>query len=1036
MGSPAAPTPPSMPQGLTLLENTLTSQQKAVYSSLQRVLDGGTGDEGSLSWMFAGLENTITDIWEDFNSSLSGSKFLEGTKGGSSAALGLSSNSLPSKPIKASSQLHPTPEQLMLLPVEFSMGYLLIYDQLVKMSKKAEGPEERKEKKLQNTIGGFFSNLLKGAEGLALIAVGLVAFAGAMLIFPLIEWEPALKGLISFGIFITSMVILSKLLGNNMKDFQMFATGILLITVGMIAFNAAIWLAAKIEPYWPPAEKTLIAYGLFVGGMALIARTLGKELGNFMKFAGGVLLLIGGLVLFDIAIVATALILPFIPNALEGLKLFGIFVASAAGLALILNGLAPSLIQMSLSLLLLDAAAILFAGALLAFAYILPKIPAAKEAIVSTGEILGQIAVMALASVLLAIPLAAFAVSLLLVSAAFLAWSAALVVIGKISDLIPAGLEGIKSSFGLLEEIGEMAKVGLLSFISVAAFAIELIAISAAFTAWSAALALVGKLSPLIPAGLEGIRGSLGLLQELEDMSKVGIVSFVKTLAFAGELLAISVAFTAWSTALALIGKLSPLIPAGLDGIRSSLGLLQELEDMSKVGIWSFVRTLAFAGELAAISAAFTAWSAALVLIGKLSPLIPAGLDGIRSSLGLLQELEDMSKAGVISFLRTLAFTGELVAISAGITAWSAALSLIGKISEKIPAGLEGIQSSLTLLEKLEDMSKKGLISFIQVLLFSAKLNSVSESLTNWSKSLSVIGGMSSLIPGGLKGIESSIGLIKELETMASGGLISFVKVLAFSSKLDSVSSAFISWGTMLKGMSEALVHIPNALKGIEDSMEVLEKITKLSSEMSSALTASVMFSSGIQEIASVFESFATMIKQMAEVGLQFQESKTAIDSVFENLKTFTATMASFSSSGAANFTKSATVVRDGLRILTAEEKGIDKLATSLERVSKAIKAPDKSIWDTMSSVFSGGNVANTQTGDVNVATNKTTIDTSKTENILLSMQEMLARWEQYIIEISNNTRATAAPEAISLLPATRPSVVDSYSINGPIAAH
>ena len=205
---------PTMLNGLETLEDSLSDQQREVYTLLTTLLDGSESDEGSLAYLFAGLEDTLDDLREDFLGALPGASLLEGSGagGGVAAALGggAAGSGFPSRAIKAAPQLHPKPEHLMQLPVEFSMGYLLIYDQLVKMSgTEGTAKKEKKESRTSGGIGGFFSNLLKGAEGLALIAVGLIAFTGAMILFQFIQWEPAMTGLIAFGLFVLGMTTLS-----------------------------------------------------------------------------------------------------------------------------------------------------------------------------------------------------------------------------------------------------------------------------------------------------------------------------------------------------------------------------------------------------------------------------------------------------------------------------------------------------------------------------------------------------------------------------------------------------------------------------------------------------------------------------------------------------------------------------------------------------------------------------------------------------------------------------------------------------------
>lgn len=662
-GIDGQPTPQSDPSNPAILPSgpsspamdTLSEYQKGIYD----VLTGKEDDKGTLGWMFNGLQDALEDLQDSFADGLPGADFLAGTGGGAAGALGGGGGTgFPSKPIPNVTKERPTIQDMVKLPAEFSMGYLLLYWKLDEMHKDQKSSSAAKE--TGGGIGGFFSNLLKGAEGIALIAIGLIAFAGAMFLFQFVKWDPALLGLVAFGLFVVGMVLIAKTLGNNLKDFEKFSIGILLMTAGIILFNVAVWISAKIHPYLGPALETIAMFSIFVGLMVVVASLLGNELGNFTKFALGVLVMTGAIILFDIAIFITSMIRPFIPGAMEGLVLFGEFVAAAAILALVLGSLIEPFVLMAVGVILLDVALLLFGLVITQYSKLLPKIPDAKTAIIASGELLAEIAIMALLAIPLLIPVVALAASLILISAAFLLWGAALSILNLLHPLLPGGRTAIQESFGLLGELSMMSLLALVVLIPVVAFAAGIIVISAAFMLWAAALAVMGLVSGLVPAGLKGIGDSLGLLTLLGVMSLGAILVLIPVAAFAAGIVVISAAFILWGVALGVLGALSPLIPKGLQGIQDSMGVLGQIALASVLGLAVLIPVVAFAAGVAVISAAFLLWGAALAVIGKIDSL-PAQ-DSIRRILDtfrlISQSITSETSAGVTRFAKNLTEVG------------------------------------------------------------------------------------------------------------------------------------------------------------------------------------------------------------------------------------------------------------------------------------------------------------------------------------------------------------------------------------------
>ncbi len=575
----------AMPDGLETLEDTLSDQQKEVYSLLTSLLSGSETDEGSLNYLFAGLEDVLEDLRETLVDALPGSSLLEGVGGGAAAALGggvSSSSGALSKLVKVPPQLHPKPENLMQLPVEYSMGYLLIYDQLVKMAGESDAAKSGKKKK-EGTgagIGGFFSNLLKGAEGLALIAVGLIAFAGAMLLFQFIQWEPAMTGLIAFGVFVVGMTIIAKKLGDNMASFLQFAQGILLMTAGIILFNIAVWISAQTLPYLIPALATIVAYGIFVNSMVEIANKVSKEMGSFIQFAAGTLLLTGGILLFNLAIFTSAAVLPYIPRALLALGMFIAFVGIMAGLALLVGSLGPAFLAFAGGTLLMISGLLLFGVAIMLFAAILPIIPRAREGLNQSLQILVDMGQLAVASAGALLGATALSIALVAISAGFILWGVTLTVLGLVAGLVPRAKIGIRASIDTLNTIALMGARSAVAMAVAIAFSVGIAVISAAFILWGAALLVLGTVSKHVPAARIGVLASIQILKDIAKLSWKVVPAMAAAVVFSAGVLAVSTAFLAFGLMIKQLAYMDNEVTAAKGSVNKVGGVIHTLTDV------------------------------------------------------------------------------------------------------------------------------------------------------------------------------------------------------------------------------------------------------------------------------------------------------------------------------------------------------------------------------------------------------------------------------------------------------------------------
>lgn len=643
----------------------LADFQKDTYYLLTSLI-GADGAEDTLGGMFGGLQESLDTLSQAFTDGLPSSDLLSGLGDGAVAGLAGGSKGFPSKAIKTAPKEKPTVSDMMSLPVEFSMGYLLIYNKLDEMHKDTSGDK----KKQSGGVGNFFKGLLEGAAGIALIAVALIAFAGALALFQLVKWDSALVGMVAFATFVIGMTAIAKRIGNNLKDFEKFATGVLLLTAGIILFNVAILVSSLIVPYIPPALLAIGGFWLFTRSMVRIANTIGDNMANFQTFALGILTLTASIILFNVAIVISAMV--YRSGLLfDGLIAVGLFMGFVTGMGLIammVGTLLPSFLQFSLGVLALTGSLILFGIAIAVLASIAPKIPAA---LVGLGLML---AVMAGIGALIFIPfmpallggILVFSGVLAVLSVSLLLWGAALAVLGAVSGLVPGAQAGIRGSMEILTNISIMALSAILLTPVLLAFGATLAVLGAGLIVWGLALATLGSLSSdKIANARAGIQGSLDVLQSLKGV-------FFEIIAMAAFGVAISVfaaGMNAFADVITKFGKIGDEeVTRANAGIQK---IIKFLTDPAAGGVATLFETMnnsvlrglrKFGESLKPFSEAMNDLSAAILTFGSKDDMIERASKSIMSLLNTFSSLQTVmqgiSKENIWKFKDGLADLG------------------------------------------------------------------------------------------------------------------------------------------------------------------------------------------------------------------------------------------------------------------------------------------------------------------------------------------------------------------------------------------
>lgn len=269
---------------------------------------------------------------------------------------------------------------------------------------------------LAKTLSSEQKDLTKFAESSLIMSAALGAFAVSLYIastlmsmkpinigsisLPAFDVGGAILALVTFGIFEMGMASLAKKINKENGDFANFALGSLLMTAALVTFSVGLVIASNIfanginvgsfaKYINGGADNTVLkvdpigaiaavgTFLLFEMGLALVARLMGKEVGNFTKFALASIVMSGALVAFSVALVVVSSVLTnginmdvfgqkiSLPKvdmgaAIAGVATFLVFIISMA----VLSNVAGSLIG---QIALFGAVSILLSASLIAF---------------------------------------------------------------------------------------------------------------------------------------------------------------------------------------------------------------------------------------------------------------------------------------------------------------------------------------------------------------------------------------------------------------------------------------------------------------------------------------------------------------------------------------------------------------------------------------------------------------------------------------------------------------------------------------------
>lgn len=408
----------------------------------------------------------------------------------------------------------PTINDMLALPQEYSTGYLFLYYKLDEIGKLLSGEKKEKKGGMGEGLGGIFSGLLKGAAGLALLAVSLVVFAGAMKLFGMIEWGSALAGLVAFGLFIVGMVGVADYLSKQEKVLVEFGIAIGILALDMMLFAGALVIMAMINPLLGKAIPGLLLFVAFVVGAVVVSLAMGAAIPAFLTFAAATGLLSLGLIAFGGAIFILSKVGAMVPAAIQtmadSLKLVMLAVAVAVPMAF-----AGPLF--GVGAVAFGAGAVFWALALGSLALVAPITKLALKTMEDSVAI-------ATATLAASVPLVAasilFAPAAVLLAAGFVAWSLALGALALANLAVPSAEAALRGSKAVLDAAFYMiSDFTLVKALKLTAFSATIVIFSAAMMSFAVMMHEMGKIKDNVPAAIAGVNAALIFLGQIAVMT-------------------------------------------------------------------------------------------------------------------------------------------------------------------------------------------------------------------------------------------------------------------------------------------------------------------------------------------------------------------------------------------------------------------------------------------------------------------------------------------------------------------------------------
>jgi hypothetical protein len=283
------------------------------------------------------------------------------------------------------------------------------------------------------------AKVLQGAIALAVIAIGLLAFAGAMYLFGMTNWGGAMIGIVVFIAFAVALAYLAPLLAPILPIMFVLADVLLLMSIALFVFAASMLVLGL-------AMQLFATVGLAGVGVLLLLLTGLAILSPFLILAG-IALLIAAPGFFWFGAALFSLGLGMMMFASVGLSSLPVVLALLAGLAMI----APWLALAGVELIFASLGYFMFGAALIALGLGLQMF-----ANVGLGNIATAIALLSILGLLSPLLLIA-SILLAVASVGFLLFGLSLISLGLGMQMFIGTAGAILPAIALLLALGLLA---------------------------------------------------------------------------------------------------------------------------------------------------------------------------------------------------------------------------------------------------------------------------------------------------------------------------------------------------------------------------------------------------------------------------------------------------------------------------------------------------------------------------------------------------------------------------------------------------
>jgi hypothetical protein len=393
------------------------------------------------------------------------------------------------------------------------------------------------------------AQVIQGAAALGVIALGLLAFAGAMYLFGQTNWMGALLGIGVFVAFAVALALIAPLIAPVLPLMFLLADVLLVMSIALLVFAASMYVLGL-------AMQLFASVGLTGVGVLLLLLTGLAILAPLLAVAGlGLLLAAPGFFLFGAALVSLGVGMMMFASV--GLASLPVVLGLLAGLAM----LAPWLALGGLLLILAAPGYFLFGAALVALGLGMQMFASIGFAEIATA--IALLSTLALLSPLLAIASILLAVA----SVGFLLFGLALISLGVGMSMFVGTAGAILPAIAILFALGMLAPL-------LYASSLLLMLATPGFLLFGFALMALGAGLSAFAANAAGILPAIAALAALAMLAPFLFVASIALGFAAPGFILFGVALIMLGTGLQLFSVAIAQISEGLLGLLGMVAML------------------------------------------------------------------------------------------------------------------------------------------------------------------------------------------------------------------------------------------------------------------------------------------------------------------------------------------------------------------------------------------------------------------------------------------------------------------------------